>query len=166
MLKYVGTDIVFQEVPGETSLAINISGCPCRCPGCHSTYLWKSYGDALTKEVVDGLLSQRHNNLTCVLFMGGDAAPDEVNRLAAYVHDSYRGMHTAWYSGRSYLAAGIETKNFDYIKLGPYIAHLGALRSGRTNQRFYRVINGSMQDYTSMFWSRQFPSAEQQCVHA
>ena len=36
MLKYVNTAVVFQEIPDEVTLAINISGCPCRCPGCHS----------------------------------------------------------------------------------------------------------------------------------
>ena len=32
MLRYINTDIVFQEFPDEVTLAINISGCPCRCP--------------------------------------------------------------------------------------------------------------------------------------
>ena len=36
MLKYVNTGIVFQEIPDEVTLAVNISGCPCRCHGCHS----------------------------------------------------------------------------------------------------------------------------------
>ena len=30
MLKYVDTDIVFQEFPDEVTLAINLSNCPCR----------------------------------------------------------------------------------------------------------------------------------------
>ena len=36
MLRYTNTDIVFQELPDEVTLAVNLSGCPCRCPGCHS----------------------------------------------------------------------------------------------------------------------------------
>ena len=44
MLKYVNTDIVFQEIPDEVTLAVNISNCPCRCPGCHSEYLWEDVG--------------------------------------------------------------------------------------------------------------------------
>ncbi|SHF88735.1 hypothetical protein SAMN05444364_11530 [Prevotella scopos JCM 17725] len=40
MLRYINTDIVFQEFPDEVTLAINISGCPCRCPACHSQFLW------------------------------------------------------------------------------------------------------------------------------
>ena len=30
MLRYINTDIVFQEFPDEVTRAINISGCPCR----------------------------------------------------------------------------------------------------------------------------------------
>ena len=37
MLRYVHEDIVWQEVPGEVSLAYSIAGCPLRCPGCHCT---------------------------------------------------------------------------------------------------------------------------------
>ena len=40
MLKYVNCGIVFQEIPDEVTLSINISNCPCHCPGCHSNYLW------------------------------------------------------------------------------------------------------------------------------
>ena len=34
MLKYVNHDIVFQEFPDEVTLAVNLSRCPCACPGC------------------------------------------------------------------------------------------------------------------------------------
>ena len=44
MLKYANFDIVFQEVPEEVTLAINISNCPNQCPGCHSKYLWENKG--------------------------------------------------------------------------------------------------------------------------
>ena len=43
-LKYLGYSIVFQEVPDEVTLAINISGCPHKCEGCHSKYLWEYDG--------------------------------------------------------------------------------------------------------------------------
>ena len=36
MLKYANFDVVFQEVPDEVTLAINITNCPNQCPGCHS----------------------------------------------------------------------------------------------------------------------------------
>lgn len=44
-MKYVDTKIVFQELPNEITLAINISGCPCACIGCHSSYLSQDIGD-------------------------------------------------------------------------------------------------------------------------
>ena len=52
MLKYVNHDIVFQEFPDEVTLAVNLSRCPCACPGCHSTYLWGDNGEELTEDYV------------------------------------------------------------------------------------------------------------------
>ena len=39
MVRYHNFDIVFAEIPGETTLAFNITNCPNRCPGCHSPHL-------------------------------------------------------------------------------------------------------------------------------
>lgn len=155
MLKYLNSDIVFQEVPDEVALAINLTGCPCRCPGCHSQYLWSDVGKPLTESTLDELIARCHNDITCVALMGGDAIPDEVNRLMQHLRAKHQKLHTAWYSGRSLLSPAANLKNFDYIKLGPYLAHLGALRSRRTNQRLYRVKNGKMHDITSRFWKKQ-----------
>ena len=58
MLKYVNTGIVFQEVPDEVTLAVNISNCPCRCPGCHSSYLWDDTGLPLDTAAVDDLVKK------------------------------------------------------------------------------------------------------------
>ena len=44
MLNYLNTGVVFQEIPDEVTLSINITGCPSRCPGCHSQYLWENIG--------------------------------------------------------------------------------------------------------------------------
>ena len=87
--------------------------------------------------------------------MGGDAIPAEVDRLMQHLRKKHSNLHTAWYSGRSILAPDTHLKNFDYIKLGPYLAHLGPLRSRRTNQRLYRVSNGKMRDITSRFWREE-----------
>lgn len=38
-MKYSDAQVVFAEVPDEITLAISISGCPNRCPGCHSQHL-------------------------------------------------------------------------------------------------------------------------------
>ena len=58
MLKYVNTGIVFQEIPDEVTLAINISNCPCRCPGCHSHYLWEDIGLPLNTDAIDAFVER------------------------------------------------------------------------------------------------------------
>lgn len=78
MLKYVDSDIVFQEIPDEVTLAVNISNCPFRCSGCHSMHLWKDIGEPLTVDVIDGFINKYGGAITCVCFMGGDAEPDGV----------------------------------------------------------------------------------------
>ena len=47
MVRYFNFDVVFAEVPDQVSLAINITGCPNRCPGCHSPHLWEDAGRVL-----------------------------------------------------------------------------------------------------------------------
>jgi len=151
MLKFVNTGVVFQEVPDETTLAVNISNCPCHCPGCHSSFLWEDIGTELTSEVIDAFVDKFGFAITCIAFMGGDSDPSEVNRLARYVHDNYKDIKVAWYSGRQKLAEEIETCNFDYIKLGPYISEKGPLKSPTTNQRMYKKVGDDFEDITYRF---------------
>lgn len=73
MLKYVNSDIVFQEIPDEVTLAINISNCPCHCPGCHSRYLWDDVGLPLNPEAIDDFVGKYGSDLTCIAFMGATA---------------------------------------------------------------------------------------------
>lgn len=69
---YDDFQVVFQEVPGEISLCFSISGCPLRCEGCHSPFLWKEgNGNELTPEYFQTLLDQYSGFATCVVFMGG-----------------------------------------------------------------------------------------------
>ena len=93
--------------------------------------------------------------------MGGDAEPATINDLASYVKESYTNIKTAWYSGRQELSKDIEIKNFNAIKLGPYIEELGPLNSKTTNQRFYEVLQVvdvegklyyGLSDVTYKFW--------------
>ena len=152
MLKYVNTGIVFQEIPDEVTLAINISNCPCHCPGCHSHYLWEDIGLPLNTDVIDDFLAEFGNDITCVSFMGGDADPKAVNLLAQYIHGEYPTFKVAWYSGRLRIPSIVNQTDFDYIKVGPYIKHLGALKSPTTNQRLYRRLeDNTFEDITSRF---------------
>ncbi len=153
MLKYVNTGIVFQEIPDEVTLAINISNCPCHCPGCHSRYLWEDVGLPLDTEAIDTFVNQYGNEISCIAFMGGDAEPTSVNRLAQYIHEEHPQFKVAWYSGRIRIPRGVVRADFDYIKLGPFIKHLGPLKQTTTNQRLYRKDdNGVFEDITSRFW--------------
>lgn len=153
-MRYFNCDIVFAEIPDETSLAINISGCPNRCPGCHSPHLQKDEGTVLDERELDFLLRRYGRAITCVCFMGGDACPEEVASLAAAVHRKAPHLHTAWYSGRDLIPETISSGTFDYIKTGPYIESLGPLGSPDTNQRLYRVEGDSMRDITPLFWRK------------
>ncbi|MBR3287750.1 MAG: anaerobic ribonucleoside-triphosphate reductase activating protein [Bacteroidales bacterium] len=153
MLKYVNTGVVLQEIPDEVTLAINIANCPCRCPGCHSKYLWEDIGEPLTTEVLDALVQQYGEDITCVAFMGGDREPEYVNALAHYMKSAHPRFHVAWYSGRQRIPRTVNRSDFDYIKLGPYIAHLGTLRDRTTNQRLYKRVSGEeFADITAKFW--------------
>ena len=155
MLKYVNTGIVFQEIPDEVTLAINISNCPCRCPGCHSHYLWDDVGLPLTTDAIDALVESDGSDITCIAFMGGDADPVGVNMLAQYVHEEYPELKVAWYSGRLRIPSIVHKSDFDYIKVGPYIKHLGPLNSPTTNQRMYRQNkDGTFDDITSRFYKK------------
>ena len=146
MLKVASFDIVFQEIPGEVTLALNLSNCPCHCPGCHSPHLAEDIGEELTPELMNGLIARYGSMITCVAFMGGDANPEEVAQWAAYV----RPLKTAWYSGRT-IFPNDGGKDFDYVKLGPYIESLGGLKSPTTNQRLSKRVGESWEDITASF---------------
>ena len=47
MVRYHNFDGVFAEIPDETTLALNITGCPHRGPGCHSPHLQRDEGRPL-----------------------------------------------------------------------------------------------------------------------
>ncbi len=151
MLKVASFDIVFQEIPGEVTLALNLSNCPCHCPGCHSQHLWEDIGEPLTPELLDNLIDRYKGLITCVAFMGGDAEPEEVLRLAALV----QGLKTAWYSGRPSSPSEYgDLGSLDYVKFGPYIESLGGLKSEKTNQRLYKRVGDSWEDITNSFWKK------------
>ena len=154
MLKVASYDIVFQEIPGEVTLALNLSNCPCHCPGCHSPHLAEDIGEEVNEALIDDLTGRYKGLITCVAFMGGDAEPEEVARWAAYLKDG--GLSTAWYSGRMNMPK--DEKAFDYVKLGPYIEALGGLKSEKTNQRLYKREDDSWIDITSVFWKKNLAS--------
>ena len=155
MLKYVNTGIVFQEIPNEVTLAITISNCPCHCPGCHSHYLWEDIGLPLNADAIDAFADQYGKDITCISFMGGDSDPKGVNQLAQYIHEEHPEFKVAWYSGKTIISPMVNKQDFDYIKIGPFIKHLGPLKKPTTNQRLYRQNEtGAFEDITPLFWRR------------
>lgn len=143
-LKYAGYDIVFQEVPGEISLAINITNCPYHCSECHSSYLANDFGDFVDDDI-DKLLDKHSSLITCVCFMGGDQAMDDLKFLLEKV--KAQGLKTCVYSGAEDVSIFKTILHLlDYLKIGPYIKTLGGLDSSTTNQKFFRVANGEICD--------------------
>lgn len=101
MVKYHNFDVVFAEIPDEVTLAINLTNCPNRCPGCHSPHLRADGGEPLDDGGLLALLGKYARSVTCVCFMGGDAEPQEVARLARVAKRAFPALRTGWYSGGS-----------------------------------------------------------------
>ena len=150
-LKYLGYSIVFQEVPDEVTLALNISGCPHKCEGCHSKYLWEYDGHYVSDDLED-LIKKYQGLITCVCFMGGDQNMSELSRLTHTVKKY--NLKTALYSGSDNdgISFTILYKTFDYIKLGHYDQTLGGLNKKTTNQRMYQRVDDAWEDITYKFW--------------
>ena len=148
MVKYYSTSVVFEEIPDEITLAIEITNCPGHCEGCHSPWLREDIGEELTENELNRLVEIYRGDITCVLIMGGDASKNEVETLAHYIKNTMK-LKVAWYSGR--YDKPVNINDFDYIKFGPYIEEKGGLKSPDTNQRFYKVIDGNLIDCTERF---------------
>ena len=159
MVKYYNAMVVFEEIPDEITLAINITNCPCHCVGSHSKFLWEDVGTELTFEELERLIKE-NDGITCVCFMGGDANPKEINDLATYVNVKnvcgHKSLKIGWYSGKDELSEDIDTSLFNYIKIGHYDEKLGGLNKKTTNQRLYKIeySKESLIDITSKFWKK------------
>ena len=149
-LKYLGYSIVFQEVPDEVTLAINISGCPHKCEGCHSKYLWEYTGNYISDDL-SSLINKYKGLITCVCFMGGDQNRDELNELLIRV--KHHKLKTALYTGGDDISAKI-LDNLDYYKVGRYDALYGGLDNPNTNQRMFKWDwkRNKWCDITYKFW--------------
>lgn len=134
-LRFTMESIVWQEVPGEVSLAFQFSGCPLRCPGCHSADTWRAQiGKPLTPEYLGARLAQYRGLITCVLFLGGEWQADVL--LARLQQVRAAGLATCLYTGleREELPPEL-LPHLDYLKTGRWIRALGGLDSPDTNQR-------------------------------
>jgi len=141
MLNYSYPQIVVTEIPDEISLALSISGCPLRCPNCHSKETYPNdFGKQLDSFEMERLLD-KNKLISCVLFYGGEWDKYALINLLNIVKN--RGYKTALYTG---LEVGEIPRTIyqmlDYIKVGSYIEELGTLRDSNTNQRLIELATG------------------------
>ena len=135
-MKFLLSEVVFQEIPDEIILAIDITNCPFRCPGCHSPELWEDIGEELTTSTLETLIEE-NKGITCVCFMGGDYNPEYLSLLASFIKVTYPKLKVALYSGSESFPP-VDLSNFDYIKVGPYIQEKGGLDNPNTNQKLFK----------------------------
>ncbi len=143
-LRFTSEQIVWQEVPNETSLAYFFSGCPLRCKGCHSADLWKAtLGTEMTPDYLRKRLKQYRGLITCVLFMGGEWHPKLLGELLGIVKEAE--LHACLYTGLEKDALPQDLLPYlTYLKTGRWMPALGGLDSPNTNQRFIDLRDGTI----------------------
>ncbi len=138
-LKYSNYDIVFQEVPNETTLVFNVTGCPHKCEGCHSDYLWNYFGENLI-DTMSEVIDKYSGMITCVCLMGGDQNLEDIKQALDIIKS--KDLKTCLYSGLNSLDCFMSfVEKFDYLKIGSYMKALGGLDNPNTNQRFYQITH-------------------------
>lgn len=147
VLKYIDYMVTFQEFPDEISLCVNISGCPNRCPGCHSQWLNENNGTELDEFQIDELINS-HDGITCFGIMGGDIDHTRVLEIALYIKNKYPELKVGMYSGNDKIDKAL-VMILDYYKVGSYKKEFGPLSSKTTNQTMFKIKNGKMIDITN-----------------
>ena len=153
-MKYTEELITLQEVPGEVSLTLSISGCRLRCVSCHSPHLREDIGKVLDENELIRLLEthiSKHTglfNVTCVCFLGGDQFVSDIIPLLKICKNL--NLKTCIYTGNTSIDPLI-LPYLTYLKTGPYVEKFGPLTSKTTNQKFIRVSDNT--DLTYQFWS-------------
>ena len=132
MIKYYNTEVVFEEIPGEVTLAVNITNCQHNWPGCHSSYLRENIGNELN-------------------FKGEGNDPKSLKDDILHIKEKYPSIKIGLYSGSNNVD-DFYWDNLNYIKLGPYIEEFGPLYKETTNQRLYEIGADGIKDITYKFW--------------
>lgn len=149
-LRYLTSMVVFQEIPDEITLSLNITNCPFKCEGCHSPELRENIGTELTVAKAIELVN-KNPYITCLCFMGGDAQHEEIIKLSKELRGNFLNLKLAMYSGREEINPRL-IPHLDYYKVGPWITEKGPLNSRTTNQKLYKIENGELVDITHKFW--------------
>lgn len=139
-MKYAGCKISLQEVPGEITLIFEITSCPHRCKGCHSSELWLNAGAELDQSSFEEELMKYAGLITCVCFFGGEW---EEGQLVKYLKQvKGQGYKTCLYTGATSVSKEIGSC-LNYLKIGHWDEKLGGLDSLTTNQKFLNLDNGT-----------------------
>lgn len=142
MLRFLNEDVVFQEVPGEVSLAYTVAGCPLRCRGCHSADTWDSMrGERLTPAYLEHRLKGYQGLITCVVFFGGEWQPEALLQLLCIAERE--GLNRCLYTGLETVGPRLQ-RHLTFLKTGPWIVERGGLESPDTNQRFIDLRTGAL----------------------
>ena len=154
-MKYVESGVTCVEVPDEVSQYYVISGCPMKCPECHSKDTWDiDKGIELTSEELEKKIKSL-KGVSCILFLGGEWYEHELVEYLKLAHKYY--LHTALYTGLELKDVHQDIiEHLKYIKVGRYNEEYGPITSRTTNQRMYRVehfvqVTG-FKDITEKFW--------------
>lgn len=142
MLFFTAEQIVWQEVPGEVSLAYTFSGCQLGCKGCHSADSWDpKQGEPLSPERLNQRLQDYQGLISCVLFLGGEWAEQallqllKISKAARLKRCLYTGLELAELSP-------FIINELTFVKTGRWFAELGGLQSPTTNQKFIDLRTG------------------------
>lgn len=138
-------NVVLQEVPGEISLCFSISGCPLRCDGCHSPFLWKpGTGTKLSGSSYAAILHRYSGFASCVLFMGGEWHRNDLIKKLKYAKKL--GYKTCLYTGLEEVSSDL-LKHLTWVKTGAWRKELGGLDSIKTNQKFIEIKSNKILNY-------------------
>jgi len=150
-MRYHRYSVTFNEIPGEITLCISITGCGGPCKGCHSPFLHNpDNGHYLSFDFYKELLNKYHNQITTVCFLGGEWYEDQLNTMLKEA--KHKGVKTALYSSKELKDISRKLKyNLTYLKVGKYTVGLGGLESVITNQRLYQ-LKPKKTDITYKFW--------------
>lgn len=134
----------------------NVTGCPRKCPGCHTPELQTEAGETLDSDTVKSIVRYHaiteKEPITTILFFGGDHDPEFISLLEEVWEEYYMQFSLALYTG-------VETKEevspylrryLRYLKVGSYKESLGPITSNTTNQRLWDLSKNL--DITHKFW--------------
>lgn len=130
MIKYITSQVTFEELPTEVTLSLSISDCQNRCLGCHSPELRGNIGIELTDAELKRLIN-KNSGVNCVLLLGEGNDKGRLVELAGLIRSI--GLKAALYSGRDEVEENL-FQVFDYIKVGRWDERFGPLNSRTTNQ--------------------------------